>query len=376
MHISYTPFFHAKDGEFTALQHSPKEQRAVTLPLFEIGRFTENQRKLVRFKDEEMPMCAYLSWLADSICEVFPSGPVMVDTFSWQLEETTETGEVPVAFAINALLERDRSVVPVIGLDRWDSAEYQLALKSLDPDSFSAWSIRLDSSDIEDAADPEHFLDRMEEVLQGLGLTTKQVGVLLDFGDVTGKTIEQIEEQAVRVLNLLGPSHYRFFSMVGCSMPPSINLAVKNPNSQGTIARKEMLAWRHVRAANPALPIAYGDYGVRGPTSSDIQNPHINGKIRYSFQNAFFVARGQSVQKDDGTQMYRLANIVASSAHYQGPNFSWGDSELYRRAIREKKVGPGNSNSWIKFDTSHHLAWVVLEVAEMEHALAAAPVEV
>ncbi|MDZ4377190.1 MAG: hypothetical protein U0973_03390, partial [Xanthomonadaceae bacterium] len=94
------------------------------------------------------------------------------------------------------------------------------------------------------------------------------------------------------------------------------------------------------------------------------------------YQNAFFVARGQSVQKDDGTQMYRLANIVASSPHYQGPDFSWGDSELYRRAIREKKVGPGNSNSWIKFDTSHHMAWTVLEVAEVEHALAAVPVEV
>ena len=376
MHVSYTPFFHAKDGEFTALRHSSKEQRAVTLPLFEIGRFTEKKRQQARFKDDTAPICSYLSGLVNSICDVFPSGPVMVDTFSWQLEETTETGEVPVAFAINALLERDRAVVPVVGLDRWESPEYQLALKSLDPEDFSAWSIRLDSADIEDAADSKHFLDRMEEVLQGLGLTTKQVGVLLDFGDVTGKTIEQIEEQAVRVLNLLGPSGYRFFSMVGCSMPPSINLAVQNPNSEGAIARKEMLAWRNVRSANPALPIAYGDYGVRGPTSSDIQNPHINGKIRYSFQNAFFVARGQSVQKDDGTQMYRLANIVASSAHYLGPNFSWGDSELYRRAVREKNVGPGNPNNWIMFDTSHHLAWVVLEVAEVVHAFTAAPVEV
>ncbi|MGN6322607.1 MAG: beta family protein [Dyella sp.] len=374
MRISYTPFFHAKDGEFTALQHSKAEQRAVTLPLFEIGRFTESRRKLVRFKNDETPMCAYLNWVADSICDAFPSGPVMVDTFSWLPAELTETGEVPVSFAIHALVEREREVVPVVGLDRWEDETYRLALKGLNADDFETWAVRLDTADIEDAADPEHFLERMDEVLQELGLTASQTGVLLDFGDVTGKTDDQIEAEARRVLDLLGPNGYRFYSLIGCSMPPTINLAVKQPNSQGDVIRKEMTAWRRLRAAYPALPIAYGDYGVRGPTSSDIPNPHTNGKIRYTYSNAFFVARGQSVKNDDGSQMYRLANTVASSEHYQGPSFSWGDSELYRRAIREKNVGPGNSNKWIMFDTSHHLAWVILEIAEIERALRAVPV--
>lgn len=374
MRVSYTPFFHAKDGEFTALHRSSAKQRAVTLPLFEIGRFTERRRALVRFKDDETPMCSYLSWMADSICNAFPSGPIMVDTFAWLLTELTETGEVPVSFAINALLERERAVVPVVGLDRWEDETYQLALKSLNADDFETWTIRLDTADIEDAADPKHFLERIDEVLKELGLTTGRTGILLDFGDVTGKSDDQIVSEARRVLDLLGPNGYRFYSLIGCSLPPTINLAVKRPNSQGVVIRKEMTAWRRLREAYPKLPIAYGDYGVRGPTSSDIPNPHTNGKIRYTYNNALFIARGQSVKNDDGNQMYRLANIVASSEHYQGPEFSWGDSELYRRAVREKKIGPGNSNTWIMFDTSHHLAWVVLEIAEVERALRAIPV--
>lgn len=385
MRISYTPFFHAKEGEFIALQHATKEQKAAILPLFEIGRFTDKQREQARYRNADMPICTYIHRLVDSICESVPDGPVMVDTFNWQINETTETNEAPVAYAINALLDRGKLVVPVVGLDRWESEDYRLALKSIDFNENATWVIRLDSSDIEDAADREHFLERINDVMQGLGLLSRQVGVILDFGDITGKTSEQIEAQASNVLDILGTEKFQFFSLIGCSMPPSINQAVKQVNSVGTLPRKEILAWRRLRETHHSLPLAYGDYGVRGPSSSDVENPHINGKIRYTFENAFYVARGQSVQKDDGQQMYRLAQIVASSPYYQGPSFSWGDAELYKRAIREmtvgpskrkKLVGPGNSNKWIQFDTNHHLTWVMLEVAAVEQALATNAVEV
>jgi len=383
MRISYIPFFHAKEGEFVALQNAPKEQRAAMLPLFEIGPFTEKMREQAQYRNHITPVCAYLHNIADAIVSSFSGGPVMVDTaVQWQLNETTETGEVPVAYAINALHERDQPIIPVVGLDRWELPEYQLAMKSLGVGDDATWAIRLDSSDIEDAAEPEHFLERVQDVMQGLGLLSRQVGFLMDFGDLTGKTVEQIEILANRVLQLLGPDGYQFFSLAGCSMPATIDQAVKKHNTEAVLQRKEMLAWQRLRARHRNLPLAYGDYGVRGPGSSDVPNKHTNGKIRYTIQNAFFVVRGESRQTDS-QQMYRLANVVASSQHYQGPGFSWGDKELYRRAIREnigkrrpKTIGPGGSNEWIQFDTSHHMAWVLVEVAAIEHALTAQPVDV
>lgn len=382
MRVSYTPFFFAKEGEFMALQHAPKEQRAVMLPLFEIGPFTEKMREQAKYRNLSAPICAYIHNIANDIRDSLPSAAVMVDTVQWQLHETTETGEVPVVYAINALQEREQPVVPVVGLDRWESPEYQLALKTLSIDEEATWAIRLDASDIEDAADPEHFLERVEEVVQGLGLLARQVGFLMDFGDVFGKDINHIEIQANRVLQVLGGGGYQFFSVVGCSMPSTINLAVKEHNSDAVLPRKEVMAWKRLRVAHRKLPLAYGDYGVRGPQSSDIPNPYTNGKIRYTIEDAFFVVRGETRQ-GDSEQMYRLANEVASSKHYQGPDFSWGDKELYRRAVREdigklkpKIIGPGGSSEWIQFDTSHHVAWVHVEIAATEHALNAAPAEV
>jgi hypothetical protein len=382
MRISYTPFLHAKEGEFVALQYAKNEQLAHMLPLFEIAPFTEKTREQAQYRNSSAPICAYIHNIVSAIYESFPNGPVMVDTVQWQLNEITETGVAPVAYAINALQELEQPVVPVVGLDRWESPEYQLALKTLSVDEEATWAIRLDASDIEDAADPDHFLERIEDVVQELGLLPRQIGFLLDFGDVFMKGLEQIEFEASRVLQLLGAGGYQFFSLIGCSMPPTIDRAVKKHNTEAVLPRKEVMAWQNLRAKHSDLPLTYGDYGVRGPGTSDIPNGHTNGKIRYTIEDAFFIARGESRQNDK-QQMYRLANLVASSEHYQGPDFSWGDKELYRRAIREnigkrkvKIIGPGGSNEWIQFDTSHHLAWVHVEIAAIEHALAATPVEV
>ncbi|MCU1090003.1 beta family protein [Stenotrophomonas maltophilia] len=374
MRVTYTPFYHAKDGEFCALSKAEPGHKEGLLPLFEIGRFTDKMGELKRYRDETAPKVSYLNWVADSVQTVFPARMVMVDTFAWKIKERLETGEVPIAYAINALLEREQPVIPVVGVDRWDDPDYQFALKSLSSEDLPIWALRLQSDEIEDAIDEDHFLESIDEILQGLGLSSSNVGLLFDFGDVSKKDSDLIVEQSERIFALVADYNFKFFSVVGCSMPASVTQAAKLPNTQAVLPRKEMIAWRSLRAAHLDLPIAYGDYGVRGPSSTDAPNPHINGKIRYSIQDAFFVARGQSKVYENGEQMYRLANIVASSPHFLGPHFSWGDKEIHRRAVREKKVGPGNANSWVKIDSSHHLAWVAAEVAAVEHALSATPV--
>jgi len=381
MRTAYIPFLHAKKGEFEALRHASKEQRATMLPLFDIGLFTAKLRESPRYRNEPAPTCAYLECIADGINDAI-SGPVMVDTSQWPADEATETGEVAIAYAVQALLERGQVVVPVVGLDRWDSEEYREAMAALDVDEEATWALRLDSSDIEDAADPTHFLERVEDVTRELGLRASQVGILMDFGDVTGQTREYLVAQADLVLRLLGPAGYQFYTIAGCSMPSTIDKAIKKRNAEGTLLRKEMRAWHQLREMHRNLPLAFGDYGVRGPRTSDVQNPNTNGKIRYSIQNNFYIVRGEARRKGDG-QMHRLANIVASSEHFQGPRFSWGDHELYRRAMREnigkrkpRIIGGGGSTEWIAFDTNHHFAWVHLEVATVEHALNAMPVEV
>jgi hypothetical protein len=382
MRVVYTPFLHAKKGEFEAMEHASTAERRLMLPLFEIAPFTDKVHALVRYRDLAEPIAAYLRTTAAEIVDSYPQQPVMVDTARWTETEMTETGELAITYAIQALRDRGQPVVPVVGLVRWESEEYQLALKALPFKGEPTWALRLDTADMEDAADPEHFLERVKEVMQGLGVLPKNMGILMDFEDVSGHLVDTLEALADRVLRLLGPGGYQFYSLVGCSMPPSVDKAVKKHNTEGTVSRKEMLAWRRLRAAHRHLPLAFGDYGVRGPRSSDAPNPYTNGKIRYTIEDQFYIVRGEPRKKYD-EQMHRLAAIVTASQHYLGPDFSWGDSEIYRRAVREnigkkmfKLIGPGGTTDWIKYDTSHHMAWVHRELVAAEHALGAALVEV
>jgi hypothetical protein len=245
----------------------------------------------------------------------------------------------------------------------------------LPKDEIAYWAIRLDTADIDEAAEPEELLGRLDDVLEGLGIERAQTGILLDFGNVFGKDVTAISAPALKLLDLIGADGYRFYSVAGCSMPPSIDKAVKDHDSEGLLPRGEMLAWQTLRAARPLLPIVYGDYGVRGPTSVTVPVKHVNGKIRHTVNGAFFIARGKSIQDEKSTQMYRLARVVATSVHFQGPGYSWGDAELYKRATfkagDKPRVQPHWTNEWIRYDTSHHLKHVLTEVTATETALAA-----
>lgn len=298
MRVVYTPFLHAKEGEFEAMQHVPIAERNVMLPLFEIGPFTDKVRAQARYRDLAEPVAAYLHKKADEIVHAYPQQPVMVDTARWAETEATETGELAITYAIQALRDRGQPVVPVVGLVRWESEEYRLALKALPFNGEPTWALRLDTADMEDAADPEHFLDRVEDVMHGLGVQPKNMGILMDFEDVSGHVlVDTLVTLADRALRLLGPSGYQFYSLVGNSMPPSVDKAVKKHNSDGSVPRKEMLAWRQLRAAHRHLPLAFGDYGVRGPRSSDTPAPNTNGKIRHTFEDQFYIVRGERRKK-------------------------------------------------------------------------------
>jgi hypothetical protein len=98
-----------------------------------------------------------------------------------------------------------------------------------------------------------------------------------------------------------------------------------------------MVLWKDVREKYPEMPIYFGDYGVRGPnTNQGVPNPHTNGKIRYTIENQYFIARGQPMTKPPkGQQHWALAEAIIGSGYFLGPDFSWGDNEIQRCSNRE-----------------------------------------
>ncbi|MFA6917171.1 MAG: beta family protein [Parachlamydiales bacterium] len=370
MSANYLPVIKAKLGELKALSNAKKSHLRKMLPLFEVGRIGESIRNAARFKDSDALTCDYLDEIAEKIAEVRVGQSALVDAFQWPADATTETGEHVLPYVYEKLESLGVDVIPVVGYDRWDSQPYRLALQGLDLSDDKYFCLRLDSHAIEDSADPTFFEDQVLGILDDLSLKAGRCAILVDFGDITGTSLEDLIDQTSGIVDLLGPMGFRFFATAGCSLPATIDGAVKKQNTTGKVIRKEMLLWQTLRTEYPQIKWLFGDYGVRGPnTAEDVISPHTNGKIRHTISQHFFIARGHSIQTGDkGAQMHKLAQVIVQSQHYLGDGFSWGDARILACSQGEFK---GNSTDWIAIDTNHHIAYVVAEIGEFETTIAA-----
>jgi len=343
------------------------------LPLFEIPKITKKVREKPKYKNCEAVTCAFLNDIAQNIASVRKNKDVMIDISQWDPSSLTETKEHVLPYIYSKLKSLGTNVIPVVGFDSWESSTYRNAMKGVEIDIGCNYCLRLDSGAIEDAGDPVFVEERVLDILNGLGIEHGRCSVLLDFGDVTALSTDELIERGRRVMQILGPMGFKYFATAGCSLPPSISSAVKSHNSVAKVERKEMSLWRALRVENSSIKWLYGDYGVRGPNSADdIVVPDMNGKVRYTIGQNYYVLRGQSVRKGDKyAQMFRLARDLVSSPHFIGESFSWGDRQILLRSqvltnTNGKKIGPGNATSWIAFDTNHHIAWIIAEVEEFE----------
>lgn len=360
----YVPVLRVLAAEIKALENTPDTRRDQMVPLFEIPRLVDSIIKKKCYKDCVAIKANYLADMAGEIAKVWRGRRALVDAIHWEPDARTEYGEHIIPYLYSLLDQHGVKVAPVIGYDRWESLEYRLALGSLDFSTMQGVCIRLDSTAFEDANDPDFLIENIEKILSDISVSASVVSVLMDFEDISRSTIEELIDKSDKLLSAIAGFGFASFAVIGCSLPSTINLAVKTPDTVGSVMRREMLLWQALRESWPQLRFAYGDYAVRGPkTSEGKPSPHTNGKIRYTSDRIFHVARGHSMQNPGkGEQMWVLARKIIESLHFMGEDFSWGDAQIALCA-QEKIIG--NSSTWISIDTNHHIAYVLAEVQEV-----------
>lgn len=369
---SYMPIYKAKGAEIEALANARPQHLHRTLPLFEIPQITDKVRSLVKYREVPAITCAYLTNAASEIASVRAGMDVMVDIPLWAPDAQVETGEHVLQYLYSRLTAHGVNVIPVIGFDNWESETYRIAMQSLELPTGQYICIRLDWHAIQDASDPEYFEERILEILDDMQLEPSRCGIILDFGDVTKISIPELLEHAERVMQILADGGFRHFATAGCSLPATINEAVKDRDSAGKVLRKEWLLWQSMRTQYSTLKWSFGDYGVRGPhTKDDAPTPDANGKIRHTIKQHYYVVRGHSLRLGNkGAQMFELAEHLVQSEHFLSPDFSWGDAQIFEKSKARTnphlKIKPGGHSKWIAIDTNHHLAWVIAEIDEVQ----------
>lgn len=362
----HTAILKANEGELQALRNLDEGTARKILPLFEIGRMTDAIRERKYIQTSSTPTMTYLNRKLDAVGLAWPRHPAMVDGYEWPADARTESGDHVIAHMVERLRAAGVSVIPVVGYDRWGNAEYRAGLQSISPRQDGHYCLRLDTSALDDAAEPELFNDAITEIVEELELDPVRCSILLDFADIAmgGMSIERLVERADDVIQQLQVFGFQYYIIAGCSLPRTIDLAVDTRDSVGAVLRKEMLVWQTLRLNFPKLDIVSGDYGVRGPTTTEARSKYTNGKIRYTIKNQIVVARGHPFIDDHSyAQMHDLAAVVAKSRHYLGSRFSWGDQQVL---LRSRGGAPGSTTQWIAIDTNHHLSFVVQEVEEFE----------
>ena len=227
--------------------------------------------------------------------------------------------------------------------------------------------LRLDRYAFDDANDPEYLKERVNEIVDELGITPSNCHVILDFQDLSTSTLVGVMEDFDTLFPLLLSFKFATYSIAGCSLPSSIDKVVKEQDSSGFVRRIEMLLWKALRNQHSSIPIFFGDYGVRGPSTGEIRFGNTNAKIRYTVKDRYYVVRGHVIRKPvGGYQHCELAKKLVASGEYMDPSFSWGDNRIMECA--NSKFG-GGPTQWIEIDSSHHFAYAVAEVSDYEREL-------
>jgi hypothetical protein len=362
----YVPILKAKQGEFDAISHLSERTKQQIIPLFDIHQQDEKKANSV-----ESSLCK----VASSIVKVMKGKPIFIDLSQWAPNAQTEGGEHVIPYLRNQLERRGVIVNPVVRYDFWHDPAYVDAMKSLHLEKGCNYCVRLnmDNSTIEDVkADPDYVAERLNNIVEQLEINPHDIYLLIDFGDISSsrRSIEDIAKQIISLAQNIGFSQ---FMLAGASLPTSINHAVREQDSEGLVPREEMKTWQALLSENPMLNITFADYGVRNPNSPDGSKyfSHTNGKIRYTIDQKYFIARGHQLYCTGNKfrQFCDLAQVITGSEHYCGKGFSWGDEQILLHSNPDSKTG--NQTTWISIDTNHHIETVVMEILEFHLQLVA-----
>lgn len=365
----YFPTLKAKKGEFEALAHLASKTSGQFLPLFELCPLGDTQLSAKKRRFAAAPQLDNINEIAEKLKGLRSGSFVALDINAWAPNATLENGQHVLPYACARVSSVGIQVCPVIGFDRWDDPEYQAGLKQIRLSKDCYFILRLDRLSFEDVRDQVYLKEQVDSIFATLNLTSSNCALAIDLGDVTGDAVVDLIAEVEDLLHCFEPWAFKYVITLGSSIPSSIDQAVSEPDSEDKVIRKEFLTWKALREANPARVIVLGDYAVRNPHSSDAPAPHANGKIRYTAQNHYFVARGHSKQfGNKGAQYFDLAAVIKASPYYRGPDYSWGD---FRVASCSAGDFMGNSTDWISIDTNHHITAVIEEVLLFEALLRA-----
>jgi hypothetical protein len=271
--------------------------------------------------------------------------------------ERMEDGQHPIAYIFGSARTRGLALIPVVGLLR-DEDYLTACAAEVRADKRGA-CVRIQREDFVEFSD---LNSEIERVLDTIRIARSNTDLLLDLRALTPDNRRINARDAVvlmsRIVNL---DHWRTFTIAATSFPE--NLTGLPPSDCSFIPRLEWDLWRSVLAKRPRRLPTFGDYGISHPEPSEV-DPRVmrpSASVRYTANGSWLVLKGRNLRDHGYEQFHDVCGDLIEREEYTGRRFSWGDE--YIADCADRLVGTGNLTTWRKVGTSHHLAFVLRELA-------------
>lgn len=365
----YIPMLKAKHGETSAIVNLTPSEKNRIIPFFDLPKPSLNDM-------EKHGIKSVIDKCVDDICYAFSThdknlslfvneGEIFLDSFYFDRNETIGGLHI-LNYAANRLRQANIIVNPVIGYERWGEQEYHDAIMDFEFKEKNFYCLRLgeEALDVDIPNEPDYFEDNLKSILSSLSLSPNKLIVILDFSNISEKSISDIIDIANKSIDLLSRLGFENIYTSGSSMPDSLGKVVAS-NSEATLRRKEMSVWKKIYENNKTLDIGFADYGIRNPQMADNSGGAVaNAKIWYTIGSAYFVVRGHLMSEPPkGDQFKKLAAKVISSGYFSHYSDNWGDFMIKKSAVKSIK----NLTDWISIGTNHHIHTLLNEILEFKY---------
>jgi hypothetical protein len=353
-HKHYVPILKGRDGEYGALACLPPASRDRLTPLIELPPIPWDF-------EEERPartIDAHLKKVAQKIEKAWGPGRYLFLDLMWIAQtERMSDGKHPLEYVFASGRARGLAPIPVVGLLR--DEDYLTACRAVVRQDRCGVCMRIQREDFAEFEDLEQELQR---VLSAVDAKMSQAHLLLDLRALTPAPRSIDAEGAAALISRIPDiGKWRTFTLAATSFPE--NLIGLPPSDCSPVPREEWDLWRSALRKHPSRLPTFADYAISHPEPAEV-DPRImrpSASVRYTTDGAWLVLKARNLRDHGYEQFHDVCRELRERTEYRGPGFSWGDK--YIDECADELEGTGNLTTWRKVGTSHHIAFVLRQIA-------------
>lgn len=356
-HKHYVPILKGRQGEYGALETLSRAAKDRLTPLIEIPpiQWDFGEGRPAKTIDGHLAKLAAVMKRSVGLNRSF-----FIDLLWIPDSERMEDGTLPLEWIFRT--SRDLNLLPVPTINLVRAPEILEATRQIVQQDRRGICLRIQREDFTDFPDLE---EQVLTTLEQVSTPVAETDLIFDLRSIMPP--RQIDVDSVIQLAESIPrlTEWRSFTISATAFPE--NLAGLPPADSSVLDRTEWNLWLELRRRRREFSRrpTFGDYAISHPESSEV-DPRImsaSASIRYTVDQSWLILKARSLRKNGFDQFFGVCRDLVDRPEYSGINFSWGDK--YISDCADGMDGPGNLTTWRKVGTSHHLAFVVRQLANL-----------